>query len=96
MNNLIQKGYRNVNSNKLHDELMRAGITPILVQHDRPEGEYIAPNTWIDFPDGTDMSVVQAIIDAHDPTPIPPTPTAEERLEALELAMLDMVLGGGL
>jgi len=79
--------YVNVNTNKLHDELIAADINPVLV-------ESLDEKTWITYADGTDMTAVQTVIDAHDPTPLPPEPTAQERLEALEAAMLEVVLGG--
>jgi len=79
--------YVNVNTNKLHDELITAGINPVLV-------ESLDEKTWITYADGTDMTAVQAVIDAHDPTPLPPEPTAQERIEALEAALLEVVLGG--
>jgi hypothetical protein len=60
---------RNVNPNKLHDELIQSGFRPLYVKNDLQEG-FIAENTWITFADDTDMSAVQSIIDAHDPTPI--------------------------
>lgn len=79
---------KNCNVDKLHDEFVQVGIKPypVLIL-DNGDGDFT-------FPDGTDMTAVQAVIDAHDPTPLPQPPRAEERLEALELAMLDMVLGG--
>ncbi len=83
----------NINPNKLHDELMNKDITPVLVQHDKKEGECIAENTWITFEQSTDMDSVQQIIDAHDPTPILQPPTVEERLRMLEDTIL-FLLGG--
>ena len=71
----------NVNPNKLHDELIRAGIIPVLVTHDAAEGKYIAENTWIAFADNTNMTAVQAVIDAHDPTP---TETPEQKITRLK------------
>jgi hypothetical protein len=67
--------YQNVNTNKLHDELITNGITPLLVES--KEGI-----TWISFVEGTNMDLVQQIIDSHDPTPLPPKPTQEELLRA--------------
>jgi hypothetical protein len=79
--------YVNVNTNKLHDELITADINPVLV-------ESLDEKTWITYADGTDMTAVQAVIDAHDPTPLPPEPTVQERIEALEAALLEVILGG--
>ena len=89
---------QNIHPNKLHDELIAAGLIPLLVENDKPEDTHIAPNTWITFPEGTDMTAVQAVIDAHDPTPLPPQPTKEELLqqEIDELkAVVDAMLNGG-
>lgn len=90
----MQKNYNNINPTKLHNELIKAGITPLLVENDCPKGAYIAPNTYITFADGTDMNLVDQVIAAHNPAPLPVPPTAEERLAALEAAMLEVVLGG--
>lgn len=84
----------NVNPNKLHDELINANLIPLLVTHDRVEGEIIAQNTWIEFNDDVDMIAVQIIIDSHDPVPKPQAPTEDERLNLLEQAMNDLLLGG--
>ena len=91
---MIEKKLNNVNPKKLIDELTKKGIKIIYATHDSSDGEHIANNTIIDFEDNTDMEVVQQIINAHDPTPLPPKPSEKERLEALEQAMLEMVLGG--
>lgn len=76
-----------INTNKLHDELVVNGITPVLVES--KDGV-----TWITFKDDTNLELVQQIVDAHDPTPLPPQPSEKERIEALEQAMLEMILGG--
>jgi len=79
---------KNVNVNKLHDELIKAGIKPFPVfELENGDGDFT-------FPEGTDMELVQEVIDAHDPTPLPQPPSEKERLEALEQAMLEMILGG--
>lgn len=80
--------YTNINPNKLHEELLAAGIIPLRVDNDMPKGAYIAPNTWITYPDGTDMDKVAQVVAAHTTTPPTQPPTAEERLAALENAML--------
>ena len=64
---------QNVNTNKLHDELIVSGIVPLLV-------ESLENTTWITFEDNTDMDLVQQIIDAHDPTPLPPQPTEFDKI----------------
>lgn len=75
---------KNVNPTKLVDELVAHGIIPVLVKHDRKEGEHIAENTWITFADDADMDLVQQVIDAHDPSPLPRPETPEQRIAALE------------
>lgn len=80
----------NVNPNKLHDELINAGITPKSVKHNKVENEDIAEKTWITFEEGTNMAMVQKIIDAHDTTPLPPPKTKLEILqETVDVLVLD-------
>ena len=71
--------YTNINTNKLHDELIAVGIMPLLV-------ESLDGTTWITYADGTDMGAVDAVVLAHDPTPtvVIKTPIADERLDVLE------------
>lgn len=78
----------NINVNKLHDEFIEKGIYPypVLVL-ENGDGDFT-------FQEDTNMELVQQIIDAHDPTPLPQTPTDAERLQALEQALLEIVLGG--
>ena len=90
----MKKEYINVNTNKLHDELINAGITPLLVESKEDK-------TWITFADDADMTAVQAIIDAHNPEPLPPLSTKTEVLEqelantnALILELTELILGG--
>lgn len=45
------------------------------------------------FSANTDMDLVQQIIDAHDPTPIPPAPTQDDFFIDLELRMTMLELG---
>ena len=77
--------YINVNVNKLHDELINADITPLLVE----SKENI---TWITFADDVDMTAVQAVIDAHNPEPLPPPVTDKERIATLEQALNDIIM----
>lgn len=83
---------KNVNPNKLVDELVNAGIKIICATNDKQENEHIAENTWIEFEDGTDMELVQSIIDNHNPEPTPAQPTLDDYLLNLEfrLAMLEL------
>jgi hypothetical protein len=78
--------YIGVNTNKLHDELIAHGIVPLLVQSKDNV-------TWITYPEGTDMAAVQAIIDAHDPTPVPPQPTEADYLVDLDYRLSKLELG---
>lgn len=85
--------YLNVNTNKLHDELIAVGIVPLLV-------ECRNNVTWITFTDNTDMTAVQAVLDAHNPEPLPPEPTLEERIVTTETKVVTIeetinVLFGG-
>lgn len=81
------KVYESVNRNKLHQELHDSGI----------ETEYVKAinNTdmgcEIKFTDDTDMTAVQAVIDAHNPEPLPPQPTEVEILQQ-ELAGTNAML----
>lgn len=60
----------NVNRNKLHQELADAGVLcNVFALNNTQIGAEIS------FGDGTDMDLVQQIIDAHDPTPIPSKPS---------------------
>lgn len=74
----------NANPNKLHNEFINAGIVPVSVKNDSKIDEYIAEHTWIIFAEGTDMVIVQQIIDAHDPTPLPLPKTDAEKIADLE------------
>ena len=75
--------FTGVNTNKLHDELIAAGVTTQLV-------ESLDSDTWITV-DDAQVDAVKAVVAAHDPTPATLPPTAEERLESLEMAMLAMI-----
>jgi hypothetical protein len=77
--------YLNVNTNKLHDELIKAGIVPLLV-------ESTEEKTQITYANDIDMAAVQAVIDAHDPTPLPPKPTLEQRNRA-DIDYIGMMTG---
>lgn len=91
----MREEYIGVNTNKLHDELIANGIVPLLVESKDDK-------TWITFADDTDMTLVQAVIDAHDPTPLPPQPTQEEKIAQLEEQLattqeaLDFLIMGGM
>ena len=69
-----------VHRNKFQNELQNASIDTIAVSaiDDSEIGCKVI------FVDGTDMELVQQIITAHDPTPLPSKPTEAERIEMLE------------
>lgn len=77
---------KNINVNKLHDEFNQAGIHPYPVfKLENGDGDFT-------FPDGTDITAVQAVIDAHNPVPIPPPVTEAERIATLEQATNDIIM----
>lgn len=75
-----------VNVGVLHTELNNYGIYPYPVFNYGDYGDFT-------FADDTNMDLVQQIIDAHDPTPIPPAPTQDDFLLDLELRMTMLELG---
>ena len=85
---------KNVNVIKLHSEFNGVGIYPYPV--------IVNPNSSANFNfiEGTDMNLVQSIIDAHDPSPIPPPLSDIDKLRLeqaqanSELVQLIMMMGG--
>lgn len=87
-----------VNTNKLHDELIAAGITPQLV-------ESLEGTTWITV-DENQVDAVHSVVTIHDPAPLPTPKTAAERIAELEaenlmvmMALVELhstILGGGI
>lgn len=75
---------QNVNRNKFHTELQSQGIetVTVLAIDESPIGAEII------FPEGTDMALVQQVIDSHDLTPLPKEPTENEMI-ILAIADLD-------
>lgn len=78
----------NVNQNKLHQELINAGI-----EVDKIKVFTLMDDVHLTLSDDVDMQLAQSIIDAHDPTPIPPAPTQDDFLIDLELRMTILELG---
>ncbi|MCT6924113.1 hypothetical protein [Metasolibacillus sp.] len=82
-----------VNVGVLHTELNNNGIYPYPVFNYGDYGDFT-------FADNTDMTLVQSIIDAHDPTPIPQPLSDIEKLRLeqaqanAELVQLIMMMGG--
>ena len=70
---------QNVNTNKLHDELINAGVIPSLV-------ESLGTTTWITVEDNQE-SAVMAVVAVHNPTPLPLNATDDKRIVALEGAI---------
>lgn len=62
----------NVNTNKLHDELILAGVIPQTVEHK----DNI---TWITVEENQ-VDAVNAVVAVHEPTPLPPVSTETEML----------------
>lgn len=81
--------FEHVNRLKLSQELHDAGVVCHVFAID-DSSEYGAN---IIFADGTDMDLVQSIVDAHDPTPIAPQPSQDDFLLDLELRMTMLELG---
>ena len=92
---------KNINPNKLNDEFAIAGINSV-ISNDQKDNEHIAENTWITFEEDTNMALVQQIIDAHDPTPLPMQPTEIEQLRIesaqanAELFEMMLMMTGGI
>jgi len=84
---------KNVNPNKLHSELITANLAPLLVQNDLVQGGNIAVNTWLTYPDDADTQAIQVVINAHDPTPLPPQPTQDDYLLDLDYRLSMIELG---
>ena len=83
----------NINPNKIHDQLISRGIVPLYVESNLIEGEYIAEKTWITFDAEVNVDLVNSIIDAHVPTPLPTAPTVNERIDMLENMILLIMEG---
>lgn len=76
--------YLNVNTNKLHDELINAEIVPLLVESKDDK-------TWITFADDTDMTAVQSVIEAHNPEPLP-MPLTDNGILQQKVAQLEQII----
>lgn len=85
---------QNVNYKKIHLELISAGLKVLNLSNDAPSNSDIAQIATITFAVGTNMQLVQSIIDAHDPTPLPAPIPYKERLEELEQMVNILLLGG--
>lgn len=78
----------NCNVYKLHDEFINAGIKPFPVfLLENGEGDFT-------FSENTDMDLVQQIIEAHDPTPLPQQLTENEMIMLAIADLAEIVLGG--
>ncbi|HBQ43869.1 MAG TPA: hypothetical protein DD724_06375 [Lactobacillus acetotolerans] len=90
----------NVVPNKLHQELIDAGVNCIVL-HNLKDGRYVVGECEVQFFGDVDMTAVQAVIDAHNPEPLPSMPTKVEIIEqelantnALILELTEIILGG--
>lgn len=75
---------QNVNTDKLHDELIAAGIVPSLV-------ESLNKITWVTVEDNEQAKVME-VVSRHNPAILPKEPTELERLSAIEDA-ITMLMG---
>lgn len=82
---------------KLHDELLAAGIPLDNGGASPVQGK--ENEVYIYVADDTSQTVIDqitAIINAHNPTPPPQPPTQEERLAAVEQALIELMMEGGM
>lgn len=90
---------QNVNPNKLLDELIAAGIEShtVTVISDIKKGEHIADNTQIIFNTDIEQSIINDVVENHDPTPLPSPPTETDFLRdyllGVDLRLIMMELG---
>lgn len=87
--------YKNVNTNLLHDELIKNGIVPVLVEstpyYDKGDNNPIREDTWITFYDDVDINKVNEIIKAHDPNKTTmQMPTMQEQINAINQYLLSL------
>lgn len=91
----------NVNPDKLSDEFIKNNIEVISVLSDLKEGEYVAKNVEFELGADSNLDLINNIVENHDLTPIPPTPTEIDLLKeelantnAMLLDMMELILGG--
>jgi hypothetical protein len=82
---MIKLHFVGVNTNKLHDELIIAGIVPKLV-------ESINNDTWITVQDSQEATV-NTVVAAHNPASLPPQPTEADYLLDLDFRLSKIKLG---
>lgn len=78
---------KEINPAKLMDELLNAG----LISPTTEEGTSPLQGNTLYVADSADTVAIQAIIDNHTATPLPQAPTTEERLAAVEEALLMII-----
>ena len=92
--------FKNLNPERLASDLDALGMN-IAVNSDLIFGKNIASNVWIEVDENIDVSIIQSIVDAHDPTPLPLPLSEVEKLRVeqaqanAELIQLIMMTGGG-
>lgn len=97
---------KNINPIKLLNEFSDRGVTWVNSSNNLKYSDNGTPlsnvaDMTITFTHGTNMDLVQSVIDAHDPTPVPRAPTKEEILEQelartneMILELTELILGG--
>lgn len=80
----MKKEFLGVNPHRFHQEMIYAGITPVLVEFEVSKDEYIAEKTWVTFDENVDIDLVNQIVEAHDPTPLPIPLSQEEIINQLQ------------
>lgn len=82
---------QNVVPSKLHQELIDSGIE-CSVSHNLEDGRYFIGECEIKLAEGTDMELVQQIIDAHIPTVLPVSKTDIELIKLSQANQFETIL----
>jgi hypothetical protein len=78
---------KEINAPKLMDELLKAG----LIQPTTEDGTSSLQGNTLYILDTADTDAIQIIINNHTIDPLPQIPTADERLAAIEEALLMII-----
>ncbi|MFL0584730.1 hypothetical protein ACH0B6_19350 [Solibacillus silvestris] len=81
--------YKNLNPENLAMDLKAKGID-VIVNSDLIYGENTAQNIWFEVDELVDVSIIQSIIDAHVPTPVPSEFTIDEKVAVNTDYLLDL------
>lgn len=80
---------QNINVKKIHGEFVSNNIDPFPVfELENGDGDFT-------FPEGTDMTKVQQIIDAHDPTQLPIVNADDILKSKIELTTINTLIDLG-